>query len=225
MSADYTGTFEAHITIRAESLATLQRFQQICQQLNVKCVLIELPNGVTRSQPMTASYHRGTLAQVWTEVHNLAQRICLAGFHVTRIKIEAMLYNQDIPVTDSEVLRHPVTNYFEFHIKALLSKETDLEALRHHCAEFGAHLSVNAFKLNPNGQHHHRFITLRVYGLGRRSAQARFQELLASLRARHISVVQPQQEYTVYDSNLELDAGWLIHSPVETKGGKADEAY
>ncbi|KAF3891265.1 hypothetical protein DA73_0400032860 [Tolypothrix bouteillei VB521301] len=224
MRTDYTGTFEAHITICAESRATLQLFQHICQQLNVKCVLIELPNGVTRSQPMTASYHRGTLTQVWTEVHNLAQRICLAGFQVTRVKIEAMPYNQDIPVTDNEVSQHPVTNYFEFHIKALLSQETDLEGLRQHCAKFGAHLSVNAFKLNASGQHH-RFITLRVYGLGRRSAQARFQALLTSLRARHILLVQPQQEYTVYDSNLELDAGWLIHSPVETKGGEVNEAF
>jgi len=214
----YTGTFEAHITICAESPAILQRFQQICQQLNVKCILIELPNGVMRSQPMTASHHRGNLAQVCTEVHSLAQQIWQAGFQVNRVKIEAMVYNQDIPVTDREVALHPVTNYFEFHIKALLAKDTDLEALRQHCAAQGAHLSANAFKLNTNGQHQ-RFITLRLYKLGRNSAQGRFQALLTSLRGQRIVLMQPQQEYTVFDSNLELDAGWL-----EKLGGVNNDA-
>lgn len=216
----YSGIFEAHITICAGSLDILQGFQQICHQLNVKCILIELPTGVTRSQPMTASYHRGSLPEVYTEVYRMAHEICQAGFQVTRVKIEAMVYNQDIPVTDSEVLRHPATNYFEFHIKALLSENTDLEALRQHCAEQGAHLSVNAFKHKTNGQHQ-RFITLRLSGLGRNSAQGRFQALLISLRALGIGIllVQPQQEYTVYDSNLELDAGWL------NVGGEGHEGY
>jgi hypothetical protein len=191
----------------------------------VKCVLIELPEGVTQTQPMTASYHRGTLTQVWTEVYSLAQEICQIGFQVTRVKIEAMVYNQDIPVTDSEVKKHPVTNYFEFHIKALLSPESDLEALRQHCAKFNAHLSVNAFKMNVNGQQHQRFITLRIYELGRRSATASFQKLVTSLRARGISLMEPQLEYTVYDSNLDLDAGWLMPSTPGNPGGEADESH
>lgn len=206
----YAGIFESHITICTKSLATLQRFQRFCQQLKVKCLLIELPSGVTRIQPMSASYHRGTLTQVWTEAQHLAQQMWLAGFQVIRVKIEAMVYNQDIPIQDGEVWQHRATNYFEFHIRALLSKEINLEALRQNCAESGAHLSVNAFKLSINRQQHQRFITLRVYQLGRRSAQARFQDLLTSLRAKQIRLVQPQQEYTVYDSNLGLDAGWSM---------------
>ncbi|MCC5638304.1 hypothetical protein LC593_21185 [Nostoc sp. CHAB 5844] len=205
----YTGTFEAHITICAGSPATVQRFQQICWQLNIRCILIKLPSGVVRSQPMTASHHRGTLAQVCTDVYNIAQQIWQAGFKVNRVKIEAMVYNQDIPVTDSEVSQHPATNYFEFHIKAMLANNTDLEALRQHCATQGAHLATNAFKRKINGLHQ-RFITLRLYGLGRNSAQARFHTLLTSLRAQRITLLQPQQEYTVFDSNIELDAGWLM---------------
>ncbi|WP_313934858.1 hypothetical protein [Nostoc sp. FACHB-280] len=205
---NYAGTFEAHITICAESPATVQHFQQICRQLNIKCILIELPVGVVRSQPMTASHHRGTLPEVYTEVYHLAQTISQAGFLVTRVKIEAMVYNQDIPVTDQEVLQHPASNYFEFHIKALLTDNTDLESLRQHCAVQGAHLSTNAFKQKTHSQHQ-RFITLRLYGIGRNAAQHRFQKLLQSLRSKGISLLQPQQEYTVFDSNIELDASWL----------------
>ncbi|MBE9206954.1 hypothetical protein IQ244_10570 [Nostoc sp. LEGE 06077] len=167
---------------------------------------------------MTASHHWGTLPQVCTEVHSLAQQLWQAGYQVNRVKIEAMVYNQDIPVTDSAVLQHPTTNYFEFHIKALLAKNTDLEALRQYCATQGAHLSTNAFKRKANGQHQ-RFITLRLYGVGRNSAQDRFHTLLTSLRAQGIPLLQPQQEYTVFDSNIELDAGWL-----EKLGGVNDNA-
>lgn len=159
-------------------------------------------------QPMTASYHRGTLPYVWAEVQHLAYQISQAGFEVVRIKIEAMVYNQDIPVEDGEVSRHPSTHYFEFHIKALLLDNTDLKALEHHCTEQGAHLSKNAFKQMANG-YHQRFVTLRLEQVGRSSAQARFQALVKSLRSHYIQLAQPQQEYTVYDSNLQLDAGWL----------------
>lgn len=187
---------------------TVQKFQQLCQQLDIKCVLIVLPMGVTRSQPMTASYHRGTLAQVKAEVHHLADQISKVGFQVVRVKIEAMVYNQDIPVEDGEVCDHPSTHYFEFHIKALLPADADLKALEQRCTEQGARLSANALKQMANG-YHQRFITLRLYALGRKSAQARFQALVKSLHSHGIKLAQPQQEYTVYDSNLLLDAGWL----------------
>jgi len=58
------GTFEAHVTVEAADLAARERFGALCAELGVKCVLIELPEGVTRSQPMTASYHRGDMAGV-----------------------------------------------------------------------------------------------------------------------------------------------------------------
>jgi 3-methyladenine DNA glycosylase/8-oxoguanine DNA glycosylase len=171
---------------------------------------------------MTASYHRGTLMQVWNEVHSLAEQILQAGFDVVRIKIEAMTYNQDIPVEDWEVSHHPASNYFEFHIKALLPADTDLQALEQQCSEQGAHLSANALKQMAKG-YHQRFITLRLYGLGRKSAQARFETLITSLRSQQIQLVQPQQEYTVYDSNLQLDAGWLALPLDQPPGGETDD--
>lgn len=141
---------------------------------------------------------------------------------MVRVKIEAMVYNQDIPVEDWEILSHPVTNYFEFHIKALLPPGMDLKALEHQCVQQEAHLSKNAFKQLENG-YHQRFITLRLYGLGRQSAQARFEALIASLRSQSIPLVQPQQEYTVYDSNVQLDAGWLMLPWQFTPGGEMDD--
>ena len=143
---EYQGTFEAHITVNTKDLAERDKFYQHCQQLGIKCVLIELPQGVTRSQPMTASYHQGMLSQVLVEVQIIAQSLSFQGFEVTRLKIEATVNNRDVPITDIQARALPASNYFEFHVKALLNGEIDLSTLKKYCLETDAHLSTNGLK-------------------------------------------------------------------------------
>ncbi|MGB3654015.1 MAG: hypothetical protein WBA41_22785 [Rivularia sp. (in: cyanobacteria)] len=50
---------------------------------------------------------------------------------------------------------------------------------------------------------------MRVYGVGYKSAQTRFDNLIALLKAKKFKLSQQQREYTLYDSNLNLDAGWI----------------
>jgi hypothetical protein len=204
---DYQGTFEAHITVNTKTLAERDKFHQFCQVLGIKCVLIELPQGITRSQPMTASYHQGKLTSVMVEVGDIAHQLSVRGFEVIRLKIEAMVNNHDVPITDAQARALPVSNYFEFHVKALLSGEMSLAALGKYCLENDAHLSANALK--QMGGEQQRFITMRLYGVGKQSAVGKFQALLATLKAKGIKLSQPQLEYTVYDSNIYLDAGWV----------------
>ncbi len=205
----YKGIFEAHVTVEnGESPLILSRFTQICQQLEIKPVLIELPQGVAPSQLMTASYHKGTLAQVKTQIFNQSKKLEEADFKVIRIKIEAMVRNQDIPITDQEVKQHSSDNYFEFHIKAILSEHNNLDDLRQLCEQHSAHLSTNAFQ-KLSEQKHSRFITLRFYQLGFQSALNRFNNLITSLKEQKIIMAQHQLEYTVFDSNLQLDSGWM----------------
>jgi hypothetical protein len=218
---DYTGTFEAHITVNAANLGDRKKFSQLCQALGVKCILIELAQGVMRSQPMTASYHHGTCKNVLIDVQRLAQKLLEAGFEVTRIKIEAMVNNHDVPVTDEQAQALPATNYFEFHVKVTLPTSEDLQVLRKYCLEHNAHLSTNALKHSVDGQQQ-RFITMRVYSVGRHSAQARFYTLLSALKQKGLKLSQAQQEYTVYDSNLNLDAGWFS---IQNQGGDDHAQY
>ena len=208
MQPSYTGTFEAHITVKADDLAVREKFDLLCQNLNVKCVLIELSSGETPFQPMTASYHYGGLKDVVQEVNKIARTIVDAGFEITRIKIEAMVSNRDIPISDVEAQKLPESNYFEFHIKAMLSASENLELLKKYCLQHDAHLSANAFKQLIDGKQQ-RFITMRVYGAGYKSAQQCFDNLLALLKAKGFKLSQQQREYSIYDSNLNLDAGWV----------------
>jgi inosine/xanthosine triphosphate pyrophosphatase family protein len=201
------GAYEAHVTIAARSEDELQRFRAFCGAAGVKCIFIELGQGEVRFQPMTASYHHGPLKQAQEEVQAFARALAAEGFDVTRLKIEALGANKDIPSDDATARAQPA-NYFEFHVKVTLPAEgADVEALRARCERHGAHLSRNARKVRADGGSE-RFVTLRVKGLGRANAEARFSAVLRDLAETGLPLSYPLREYTVYDSNHALDRGW-----------------
>jgi hypothetical protein len=169
--SSFRGTFESHITIEAADLTERQRFQAVCQQLGVKCVLIELPEGVTRSQPMTACHHHGDIGLVLEEVISLCGNLRALGFTLLRVKLEAVATNDGVPDTEAEAAQFPPGNYFEFHLKLPLPANTDYETLRTCCARHTARLSRNALKTEHDGRYE-RFVTLRLYGVGRKTAFA-----------------------------------------------------
>jgi inosine/xanthosine triphosphate pyrophosphatase family protein len=202
------GSYEAHVTVAAGSEEYLQRFRAFCDAAAVKCVFIELGQGAEPFQPMTASCHHGTLRQVLEEVQGMARSLAAEGFDVTRLKIEALGKNRDIPEDDASAQAWPA-NYFEYHVKVTLPPELkDLSVLRERCERHGAHLSRNARKVRADGASE-RFVTLRVSGLGRTNAEARFNALLQELAGTGLPLSQRLREYTVYDSNHALDRGWL----------------
>jgi hypothetical protein len=203
-----SGTFEAHVTVEAFDSAERERFRGVCAALEVKSVLIELPEGTTRSQPMTSSYHHGDLAEVAQEVADIARTLRDEGFPITRIKLEAVVGNTGVPDTDEEARRFPAGNYFEFHVKVELPPGVDLQPLRALCRQHQAHLSSNAFKEDAGGRTQ-RFVTQRVYGVGRTRALACFDALLADLEAAGYPLSNRLREYTIYDSNIRVDAGWI----------------
>ena len=183
------GVFEAHLTVETSRAAD---FAALCVSLGVKHVAIELAAGAHASQPMTASYHRGELAAVVAEIDSLHAKILEAGFAIVRVKLEAMLSNDGLPEGGD--------GYFEFHVKV---RDPELERLAAICKRHDARLSRNDRK------HHERFVTMRVYGAGRIAAEQKLDALLAALTAEGHTVAGVAREYTIYDSRIELDAGWL----------------
>jgi hypothetical protein len=202
------GAFEAHLTVSARTEEELRRFRAFCDAASVKCIVIELSRGAEPLQPMTASYHHGTRGQALEEARALARALAAEGFDVTRLKLEALGKNGDIPEDDAAAKAQPAS-YFEFHVKVLLpGGVTDTEALRARCEKHGAHLSRNARKVREDGASE-RFVTLRVYGLGRANAEARFSALLEDLAGTGLTLTRRLREWTVYDSNHGMDRGWL----------------
>jgi hypothetical protein len=214
-----SGTFEAHVTVDTADLGERDRFRAVCAEMGVKCVLIELPQGVSRSQPMTSTYHRGELAEVVREVADLASVLAGRGFPVVRVKLEAVSSNEGVPVSDEQARRFPAGNYFEFHVKTALPPGADLAPLRDLCRRHTAHLSSNALKREEDGRTE-RFITLRVYGAGRQRAETAFDDLLGDLESAGFALSNRLREYTLFDSNITIDAGWIDAPPgVGAAGG------
>ena len=200
------GTFEGHVTTRATDAATRERFQRACGELGVKPVLIDLPEGVEPSQPMTASYHRGDVLGAAGELAEVARKLRDRGFPVVRVKLEAVTTNDGIPEADTDP--QPAERYFEYHVKLRLPATPDEGSLNAVCVGHAAKVSRNAFKTDPAGVSE-RFVTLRAYGVGRTTAEGRLDALLADLVGAGFDVLNKQKEYSLFDSHVRLDAGWI----------------
>ena len=86
---------------------------------------------------------------------------------------------------------------------------TETKALATLCKAHGAHLSRNAHKLaGPDGLSE-RFVTLRAHAVGRTTAEARFAALCTEVALAGHLVRSRVREYTVFDTNVGLDRGWL----------------
>jgi hypothetical protein len=204
----YSGTFESHVTVRAESPERVKRFRELCRESNLKCILIKLARGRYHSQPMTATHHQGSLDDVIAEAQSIAQHLGSNGFEVTRVKVEADPTTSGVPRTDEEAARLAAANYFEFHLLVTLKRLSELPRLSVLCADHNAHLSMNAFK-QAAGEETERFITMRLKGMGGARASILFDNLAGAIELAGYRTSRRVQEYVVYDTNLTLDDGWM----------------
>ncbi|KAL6069961.1 Ankyrin repeat-containing protein [Balamuthia mandrillaris] len=188
------GLFEIHVTVKGGE--GVEKFKDVCKELRLKPVLIELPYGQTQEQLMTSSWARGNEETAVEEAKKVASALHSRGFQVVRVKVEATASNRGVPQTPPD----DPQRYFEFHVKMLVEDEERLRAL---VAPHHGHLSRNSLK----GEKDVKFITLRVYGKGKVAAFADLEALLLSLKDEKVLAVH--REYAVYDTNVELDSGWI----------------
>lgn len=199
----FDGVFESHVTVAACDEAA---FARTCDALGVKALFISLPRGKTPRQPMTGAHHRGSLADVMRTVHQLAHELAKAGFEVIRSKLEAVGPHRDLPLTDRAAAAAPRTSYFEHHAKIVLPSAQDEAPIAAAFAKLGGYLSRGAPRSDGLEL---RFVTLRSWGMGQASADARFDALGALAFELGLPLRNRTREYTVYDSAIEVDAGWM----------------
>ncbi len=196
--------YELHITVA--QTVDLEAFKQFCYQAGIKALVIDL-GAELPVQPMTCSRITASFSDAMLEAAKLRDILTNAGFVVTRVKLEAAPWNSGVPESDIQAQKAPSGNYFEHHTKLKLPKTANLRLLEMLCESNNAHLSRNAFKVFTDGSQE-RLITQRHYGLGFASASLRFNAFLEVLKSFDFKVEKTVSEYCVFDSNLELDAGW-----------------
>ena len=209
----YNGDFEVHATVCLTHPVSWEQFHTWCTQRQVKPVRILLARGEHVDQPMaTWRRSRTRLPAVLSEALLVLNELQDAGFAVVRLKVEAAPFNQGIPQSDEEAGELPENNYFEHHIKLLRKRKAPCDRLLEICEERSAHLSQNAWREWRPGSEE-RFVTLRSYCCGRLRYVLRLKALLDALRMIGEQVIEVESEYCVYDSNLDLDRGWLPPVP------------
>jgi len=200
--------FETHLTVRPGGAADLPSLLAWAQAHGLKCTHIVLERGASASQPMLTKRGQGSLAEERAAATEIARALAEAGFPVTRIKIEVPPWATAVPLSAAEAQMQPPGRYFEHHLKLLLAPEAITAALTEIILPHGAHLSRNAMKQREDG-YQERFVTQRCTGVGRAEAHAALEALLRGLAPLGYPILDIEEEFVVYDSNLALDAGWI----------------
>jgi Nucleotidyl transferase AbiEii toxin, Type IV TA system len=218
--ADVRGDFEIHLTVYPSSANSLEAY---AREHGLKYSSIVLARGDNPVQPMVTVRARGRLDEVRAIGRKWERKLYAKDLYVMRTKIEAAPWNDGVPVSDEDAVAEPEGRYFEHHVKLSLPDESAdrLITLAELVIPHHAHLSRNARR--RDGDRHERFVTQRCHNVGRRTAQARLEELTAALRAAGQEILEVEAEYVVFDSALHHDSGWIIRR-VAHRAGSEDQA-
>lgn len=206
--------YETHLTLAMASSGAFVSIRAWAESNEMKWTHILLDGGLTPSQPMVTFWGSGSLVEQQQRVASVARGIGIRGGTIVRVKIEAALDNDEVPQTDAEVAVNS-TNYFEHHVKVLLSSQSNLGVLSRRAVENNARLSQNTVRRRDDGGLE-RFVTQRVHGRGGMFAKNKLERLLACLSESVFQVIETEAEYVVFDSNLSVDSGWFER----TAGGR-----
>ncbi|WP_336762081.1 hypothetical protein [Paenibacillus sp. USHLN196] len=191
--------FEYHVTMRDLKQNEKETFINICNEENVKPVLIILDKGEYINQPMiTGIVHSTNYEEVKNVIEEVGAKFRDNGFTVVRTKVE-------IPAKEETYFDQPMLAqfkpYFEWHGKVHVDNVGRLKQL---CGDSGGHISRNS--LNADGKV--RFVTVREYESAEHFYR-RVGEIHAILHTNKIELLKQQYELCIYDSREELDRGWI----------------
>ena len=204
----YAGEFETHLTLATGEAEFLGALRSWAEARHLKFTHILLARGMTQSQPMVTRHGKGTLVTELAAAQDLVKSLEAAGHRVIRTKMEVSPSNADVPGTDADVAALPAYQHFEHHVKILLKDEAEVAQLARAVLPVQGHVSRNARRNRPDGQQE-RFVTQRCYGMGRHTASGRLADLLRVLTMGGYKVMEVEEEYVVYDSDVTVDAGWM----------------
>lgn len=149
------------------------------------------------------------------------------GFTVVREKIEASAYGiNGIPLTDDVAQKYP--KYFEFHIK-VKQKDTDeyaaitkneVNQLKSIATLFTKHYNIpiplSYNKVNKDGKGHQRFLNARFREQGLNTIKPKVDSIKNTINETScFTVTKVISEYVWYDTNTQMDHGWIDFTPEE----------
>ncbi|MCE0534126.1 hypothetical protein LWF15_01235 [Kineosporia rhizophila] len=198
--------YETHVTVRCSRPGETERLRRWTETAGLKLTHIQLARGRTRSQVMVTRPGAASYEQEAQATRELWAGLQTAGFEPLRVKIESTPAAPEVPQQPGP------GQYFEHHVKLRLDAGTDLSQLARLAEPHGAHVSWNARRVLADGAHE-RFVTQRCHDVDAPAAHAALQRLLADLDG--VQIIEVEEEFVLYDSDLSLDDGWIVDEDKE----------
>lgn len=188
--------FEVHLTADFDhySKTAYRQFKMICMQLGAKPLEILLERGVYPRQMMLSKVlHESDLASVLTRIEPWVEEFKRNKIKTIRVKVELSFQHSSLDI--------PVIDYYEWHA---LIEYRDILAIKELCEVHQIHLSHNALTQHMG----YRFLTLRETGSAK-TFLTRLQSIKTELFNQNRAISKERLESCVYDTNIDLDRGWL----------------
>ena len=193
--------YESHVTVRCTGPAEAERLRGWADAAELKLTHIVLARGRMREQPMLTLAGSASYAEESARAAEAVAALRADGFTPVRVKTESVPWAPEVPAGPCGG-----GQYFEHHVKLLLTPESDLDRLAARVVPHGAHLSWNARRVRGGGRHE-RFVTQRCRGVDTEEAGRALERLLDELEG--LKVLSLEREFVLYDSDESVDDGWI----------------
>lgn len=211
-----TGLFEIHITVDT-SQGYYPLWQYTHDKKDFKLIHAVSETGDYREQYMISKWKNGTYEELVTKTTTIVEDMQKHGIKILRAKIESMAHNQGVPVTDQEFINFITENqltgepYFEYHGKIDLVNN-NLQMLNNWCDNMSnkypdVYLATSTNICGSKVP----LLTIRIYNHGREYAEKYKNLVLDNFKECGFKIFENiQQEFSVYDTNQDVDKNWLI---------------
>ena len=180
--------YEIHLTTDPIEAAQWPAFRAAAEAAGMAALVVALARGTHPLQPMLTLHRHCGPDEIRPAAEAAARHPALAPYPIRRCKIE-----QDAAVDTGPFL------YYEWHGRLAVVPQ-DEDRLTTLCQAQGGHLSRNVLRGGMM-----RYVTLREI-----ESRAALERRVAALSASLAGTLDKQcWERVVFDSNLDLDAGWL----------------
>ncbi len=199
------GLFEVHLIVRVGDQARLFAFynDHSTQWIRPRPTCAQAFYGLYPTQPMLTLWLRGTDKSVLKEAGGIMSLMEKEGMNVIRLKVEAMPGSTGVPESVQDY------QYYEFHFKVAIGHSREWHKLAKICAQYGAHLFFNSYSQTCRFK---PVVTLRRYDSTFEDAEKALNDLRDDI-SNHPEFIMSSgidKEYSVLDSNVLLDDGWLF---------------
>jgi len=201
----FSGLVEFHITVDPEN--NYINLWTYTKDNDCKLIHACSKNGVFPNQYMISKFsNKKSFEEMISKLTSLQEGIKNRNIKIVRSKIELMMSCEGVPKTQQEyedlVSSLTYKPYFEFHVKFNVA---DYDTVNQICQ----HFDKTAISVNICGHAKNILLTIRRYTYFEQALKDK-DEILDHFKGLGYKFKEDiQQEFCIYDDNVELDKGWL----------------